>query len=61
MVGRYGIACRPVRDLLVDYLSERQPGLDYAGLESLANCLGKLFWADPERHHPGIISLHLPS
>ena len=61
MVGRYGTACRPVRDLLVDYLSERQPALDYNSLESLANFLGKLFWADLERHHPGITSLHLPT
>ncbi len=27
----------------------------------LANYLGKLFWADLERHHPGIDSLHLPA
>ena len=26
LIDRYGIACRPVRDLLVDYLRERQPG-----------------------------------
>ena len=25
LIDRYGIACRPVRDLLVDYLRERQP------------------------------------
>lgn len=39
--------------------AERQPALDYTSLETLANFLGKLFWADLERHHPGIDSLHL--
>jgi len=60
MIDRYGLACRPVRDLLVDYLRERQPALDYTSLNSLAHFLGKLFWADLERHHPGIDSLMLP-
>jgi hypothetical protein len=49
------------RDLLVDYLRERQPALDYSSLVSLANILGNLFWADLERHHPGIDRLHLPA
>jgi integrase len=59
LIDRYRLACRPVRDLLVDYLCERQAALDYNSLETLANFLGKLFWADLERHHPGIESLHL--
>jgi len=59
MIDRFGITCRPVRDLLIDYLRERQPALDYSSLESLASYLGGLFWADLERHHPGIDSLHL--
>jgi integrase len=61
LIDRYQLACRPVRDLLVDYLQERQPALDYTSLNSLATMLGKLFWADLERHHPGIDSLHLPA
>jgi hypothetical protein len=61
MIDRYHLVCRPVRDLLVDYLKERQPALDYNSLESLANLLGNRFWADLEAHHPGICSLHLPS
>jgi hypothetical protein len=61
LIDRYGLACRPIRDLLVDYLRERQPALDYTSLNALANFLGKLFWADLERHHPGISSLHLPA
>jgi len=45
----------------VDYLRERQPALDYSSLRTLAADLGKVFWKDLERHHPGIDSLHLPS
>src|SRR5262249_24110580 len=59
MIDRFGINCRPIRDLLVDYLRERQPALDYSSLESLAQYPGGLFWADLERHHPGLDSLHL--
>lgn len=59
LIDRYRLICRPIRDLLVDYLRERQPALDYNSLDSLANFLGKLFWSDLERHHPGIDSLHL--
>ncbi len=58
MIDRHRLACRPIRDLLVDYLKERQPALDYASLEQLARRLG-MFWADLEAHHPGIDSLHL--
>ena len=61
LIDRYQLACRPVRDLLVEYLQERQPVLDYTSLDSLANMLGRLFWADLERHHPGIDSLQLPA
>jgi hypothetical protein len=58
MIDRHNLACQPIRDLLVDYLKERQPALDYASLEQLARRLG-MFWADLEAHHPGIDSLHL--
>jgi hypothetical protein len=60
LIDRYRLACRPVRDLLVDYLKERQPALDYNSLVRLANLLGRLFWADLEAHHPGIDSIRLP-
>ena len=60
MIDRYHLACRPVRDLLVDYLCERQPALDYSTLQQLGYELGKLFWADIEQHHPGISGIHLP-
>lgn len=61
LIDRYQLACRPVRDLLVDYLAERQPAMDYNSLTTLAWHLGKNFWQDLERHHPGIDSLHLPA
>jgi hypothetical protein len=60
LIGRYNLACQPIRDLLTDYLAERQPALDYSTLNQLSYELGKLFWADIELHHPGIASLHLP-
>jgi integrase len=61
LIDRYHLACRPVRDLLVAYLKERQPALDYNSLDRLANLLGLRFWADLEAHNPGIDSLFLPS
>ena len=60
LVDRYPIACRPIRDLLVAYLAERQPAIDYTTLVSLAYHLVRCFWFDLERHHPGIDSLRLP-
>jgi integrase len=60
MIDRYRLACQPVRDLLVGYLRERQPALDYSTLQQLGYELGKLFWADIEQHHPGVSGIHLP-
>ena len=60
MIDRYRLACQPVRDLLVDYLRERQPALDYSTLQQLGYELGKLFWADIEQHHPGISASTCP-
>ena len=60
LIDRYQIACRPVRDLLVDYLTERQLTCDFSSIQHLAYLLGKLFWADLETHHPGIEGLKLP-
>jgi hypothetical protein len=61
LIDRYHLQCQPIRDLLVDYLRERQPRLDYSTLEALSRTLGNLFWRDLERHHPGIDSLQLPA
>lgn len=59
LVDRYQLRCRPVRDLIVEYLCERQPALDWVSLRHLAISLAREFWADLEHHHPGIDSLHL--
>lgn len=59
LVDRCGIQCRPVRDLLVDYLAERQVSVDHVTLVRLADTLGRLFWRDLELQHPGIDSLRL--
>ncbi|MGH3636068.1 MAG: site-specific integrase, partial [Mycobacterium sp.] len=56
LIDRYHLVNRPIRGLLVHYLRERQVTLDYVSLQRLAGALGKLFWADLERHHPGIDS-----
>jgi integrase len=61
LVDRYPIACRPIRDLLIDYLKERQPAIDYGTLRTGVYVLAKCFWADLEEHHPGIETLHLPT
>ena len=59
LIDRYDLACRPVRDLLADYLRERRPALAYTSFSRLASHLGLLFWKDLEEHHPGISSLDL--
>jgi integrase len=59
IVDGYGIECRPVRDVLVEYFSERAPELDHTSLRSIARNLCRLFWRDLEIHHPGIDSLQL--
>jgi len=60
LVDRYPIANRAMRDVLVHYLAERAPALDYNSLSSLSQVLAEHFWGDLERHHPGIDSLRLP-
>jgi Phage integrase family len=60
LVDRYQLRCRPVRDLLVDYLRERQASLDFASLEAISGSLAGLFWAKIEALAPGIDSLRLP-
>jgi len=60
LVGRYRLQCKPVRDLLVAYLRERQPVLDYASLDAISSSLAGLFWARIEALSPGITTLRLP-
>lgn len=59
LVDRYSLKCRPVRDLIVAYLEERQAAMDFSSVNQLATKLACNFWGDLERHHPGIDSLHL--
>ncbi|WP_318219183.1 tyrosine-type recombinase/integrase [Streptomyces sp. SCL15-6] len=59
LVDRQGITCTAIRDLLVDYLTERAVDVDYTTLEDMARTLAGLFWRDLEKHHPGIDSLRL--
>jgi Phage integrase family len=61
LVDRYRLRCRPVRDLIVEYLTERQPSLDYNSLEDLSRTLALHFWSNLEKHHPGVDSLRLDS
>lgn len=44
LVDRYGLRPGPVRNLLVDYLAEIRPGMDYGSLEGVAYRLVRLFW-----------------
>jgi hypothetical protein len=59
LVDGYQLACRPVRDVIVRYLTERSAGVDYVTLRGLVAHLAGYFWNDLEEHHPGIDSLDL--
>ncbi|MEU7017125.1 site-specific integrase [Streptomyces sp. NPDC046385] len=60
LVDRHGVENAPIRALLIDYLEERRPRLDYSTLDNVARNLTRNFWSDLERHHPEIDSLDLP-
>ena len=53
LVDRYRLQCRPVRNLIVDYLRERQASLDFASLDAISRTLAGLFWARIEALAPG--------
>jgi hypothetical protein len=59
IVDSYHVQCGPIRNVLVRYLDERRPSVDYGTFRSLVATLAGRFWADLEQHHPGITSLHL--
>ncbi|MET7931448.1 site-specific integrase, partial [Streptomyces sp. NPDC005349] len=61
LVDRHPLASGPIRALIIDYLEERRPSLDYSTLDNLARHLTRNFWADIERHHPEVDTLHLPA
>jgi integrase len=60
LVDRYRLQCKPIRDLIVDYLRERQPALDYASLDAVSSSLAGRFWARIEALSPAISTLRLP-
>lgn len=57
MVDRYGIPASGVRDVLVGYLEELQPNMDYGSLEGLAYRLARLFWWEILQINPGQANL----
>ncbi|MGW4825437.1 hypothetical protein ACWEP4_42840 [Streptomyces sp. NPDC004227] len=59
LVDRYRLSCKPVRDVLVRYLEERRPSLDYGTFNALIINLVSCFWADIEAHYPEADSLQL--
>lgn len=59
LVDRYGIPPSGVRDLLVDYLTEIRPGMDYGSLTGLAYRLARLFWWEVLQINPGQQNLEL--
>ncbi|MFD5597513.1 tyrosine-type recombinase/integrase [Streptomyces griseorubiginosus] len=61
LVDRHPVASTGIRALLIDYLEERRPRLDYSTVDNLARYLTRNFWADIERHHPTLETLHLPA
>jgi len=61
LVDRYGIPASGVRDLLVDYLDEIRPGMDYGSLEGLTYRLVRLFWWEVLQVNPEQADLRLSS
>lgn len=59
LVDRYGIPASGVRDVLVGYLDELRPGMDYGSLEGLAYRLGRLFWWEILQINPTQADLRL--
>ena len=59
LVDRFDVHCRPVRDLLVAYLRERQPSVDHSSLIQLSVSLVRRFWKELEALQPGINDLRL--
>lgn len=60
LVDFYGITNPEIRTVLIRYLNERRPHLDYSTLRNLVTQLAGLFWADIEAHHPEVTTLRLP-
>jgi integrase len=59
LVDRYDLASRPVRDLLIVYLTERSVSVDYSTLRCLVTDLCLRFWKQVEQIAPGIDTIDL--
>lgn len=59
LVDRYGLPAGAVRDLLVDYLRELKPAMDYGSLEGWAYRLVRLFWWEVLQINPHQADLRL--
>jgi site-specific recombinase XerD len=61
LVDRYRLRDSEVRKVLIRYLDERRPALDYSSFLGLVADLANNFWADIDRHHPDLDTLRLPT
>ena len=52
LVDRYAIRSAKIRQMLIRYLDERRPALDYSTLRSLACSLAGTFWVEIETPPP---------
>jgi site-specific recombinase XerD len=59
LVHRYPVAHPEIAQLFVDYLTRRQPSLDYTSLEGLSRELVSTFWCAVEKINPGQTDLRL--
>jgi integrase len=60
LVDRYDLASRPVRNLLIAYLTERSVNIDYSSLRGVVTHLCLRFWKQVEGLAPGIDTIDLP-
>lgn len=60
LVDAHGLASSRIRGLLIAYLTERAPVIDYSTLRGRASDLCGLFWREVERIAPGIDTIDLP-
>ncbi|GAA3618142.1 site-specific integrase [Nonomuraea rosea] len=59
LVRRYPVANPQIAQLFIDYLSRRQPGLDYSSIEGLSRELVNTFWCTVEKINPDQADLRL--
>ncbi|WP_199515948.1 tyrosine-type recombinase/integrase [Nucisporomicrobium flavum] len=59
VLDRYGIPPSPVREVIIDYLSEIRPGLDYGSWVHHVHTLGRAFWWEILQINPDQADLRL--